>query len=121
MVVLGEEEFHLEVLSDPAAGRLVVHVLDGHLEGYIRLPEPALEVVVRLADGERRLALDAVRRGTNAAAPETTAVFAGEADWLQGLTRFQAEFPLLQIRGREYRHVRFDHPGGNVAPVGTHH
>ncbi|MBM3883174.1 MAG: hypothetical protein FJ387_26245 [Verrucomicrobia bacterium] len=39
VVVLGNEEFHLEVLAHPTEGRLQVYFLDGHMDNFIRLPD----------------------------------------------------------------------------------
>ncbi len=119
VVVLGNEEFHLEVLAHPAEGRLQVYVLDGHMDNFIRLPDASFDCVLRAADEEHRLTLAAVRRRATGEEVGNTALFEGQADWLKGRTNFQMELPVLTIRGREYRAVKFPFPEGN-APGHAH-
>ncbi len=114
MVVLGDEEFHLEVLAHPDEGRLQVYVLDGHLDNFIRLPDASFDLVLRAAGEERRLTLTAARRRATGEEVGDTALFEGQTDWLKGRTDFEAELPVLKIRGREYRGVRFPFPEGNA-------
>lgn len=119
MVVLGDEEFHLEVLAHPDEGRLQVYVLDGHMDNFIRLPDASFDLVLRAAGQEHRLTLTAARRRATGEEVGDTALFEGQADWLRGRTNFEAELPMLKIRGREYRDVRFPFPEGN-APEHAH-
>jgi hypothetical protein len=60
VVVLGDEAYHLELVHDHAAGRLTLYVLDGHMEHFIRLPVPSLQVTCTLDGNERPLTLAAV-------------------------------------------------------------
>lgn len=112
-VVLGAEAYHVEFVLDADAGRLRAYVLDGHMEQFIRLPAPALEVILNLPDGSQPLTLAAV---ANAATGETvgdTSHFAGQTDALRGRTNFQAVLRSLTIRGQTFEKVAFDYPRGN--------
>ncbi len=115
VVVLGDEEYHLEVLADAEEGWLRVYVLDGHMDTFIRLPVPHVDLVIRTDGQEQPLRLTAVRRPGEETGPSETALFEARADWLKGLDRFEAELVRLPIRGREYRHVRFAYPEGHAS------
>jgi hypothetical protein len=119
VVVLGDEEYHLEVLAQPAEGRLQIYVLDGHMDNFIRLPLPSFDLVLRATNQEHRLTLNAARRRATGEEVGDTALFEGQTDWLRGRTNFQAVLPQLTIRGREYRDVQFPFPEGN-APAHAH-
>ncbi|MBM3877718.1 MAG: hypothetical protein FJ386_13555 [Verrucomicrobia bacterium] len=43
-VVLGEEEYHLEFVRDAAAGKLQCYLMDGHMDKFVRIAAPAIEV-----------------------------------------------------------------------------
>jgi hypothetical protein len=112
-VELGQEEFHVELVRDARAGRLTAYVMDGELEKFVRLAEPSLALVVKGPGGPTNLVLRAI---ANAATGETvgdTAQFDGEADWIKDRAVFDAEFPLLKIRGHAYSNVGFNFPKGN--------
>lgn len=112
-VVLGAEAYHVEFVLDADTGRLRAYVLDGHMEQFIRLPAPALEVVLKRPDGPQPLTLAAV---ANAATGETvgdTSHFAGQTGALRGQTNFQAVLRSITIRGQTFENVAFDYPRGN--------
>lgn len=121
VVVLGNEEYHLELVHHADEGRLQVFILDGHMDNFVRLKIPSFDLVVREGGNQRNLTLEAVTIKATGEKVGDTALFEARADWLKGLTHFEAELPQLSIRGREYRAVTFPFPQGNAPPDDSTH
>ena len=114
-VVLGNEEYHLELVSDPAAGKLTAFVMDGELENFIRLAVPSFTVVVPEPAPERLLVFQAVANGASGETVGDTSQFEAQAQWLRTTTNFNAVLPLLAVRNKSYTNVAFNFPRGNDA------
>jgi hypothetical protein len=114
-VVLGQAEYHLEVVVDRAAGRLQAYVLDGEMEDFVRSSSPALELMVSLPGGPRPLILAAVANPVTGETVGDTSLFEGHADWLRTTPNFEAELAAITIRGTPFTKVRFNYPKGNGA------
>ena len=112
-VELGHEEFHLELVLDPAAGRLTGYVLDGELEKFIRITASSVRVVARVKEGDQSLDLLAVANPATGEKVGDTAQFEVTADWLKTTPRFDARLTEVTIRGKTYRDVPFNFPKGN--------
>lgn len=112
-VVLGAEAYHVEFVLDADTGRLRAYVLDGHMEQFIRLPAPALEVILNLPDGSQPLTLAAVASAATGETVGDTSHFAGQTDALRGRTNFPAVLSSITIRGQTFENVAFDYPRGN--------
>jgi type IV pilus biogenesis protein CpaD/CtpE len=112
-VVLGQEEYQLELVVDRAAGRLQAYVLDGEMEDFVRSSSPALELTVALPGGPRPLVLAAVANPVTGETIGDTALFEGHADWLRTTPDFEAELAKITIRGTPFTKVRFNFPQGN--------
>src|SRR5690606_9942824 len=46
-VELGEHQYHLDFLADPGAGKLQVWIMDAHVENFVRVPLPSIDVSIR--------------------------------------------------------------------------
>jgi hypothetical protein len=115
VVVLGDEQFHLEFVRDPAAGKLTAYVLDAHLEDFIRIPAAGFEIAATAAGRPETLTLTPV---ANLATGETvgdSAEFATQADWLKTTSEFDAVLSSITIRGATFTGVKFNFPQGNEA------
>lgn len=112
-VVLGREAFHVEFVLDSDAGRLGAYVLDGHMEEFVRIPAPSLEVVLKLPEAETSLALAAVANAATGEAVGDTSHFAGQSDLLKGRTNFQAVLRTITIRERTFNDTAFEYPRGS--------
>ena len=115
-VVLGDENYHLELVHNPAAGVLTAYVLDGHMENFIRTNVTSFEAVARVAGEARTLTFRAV---ANAATGETvgdTSQFEAQADWLKTATRFDGTLKNLTVRGTAFNDVAFRFPERNERP-----
>src|ERR1039457_5448401 len=62
-VELGEEEYHVELVRDAAAGKLQAFVLDGELENFVRVPAAALEITAQVSGREEQLILQPIANG----------------------------------------------------------
>lgn len=113
VVELGEEAAHLELVLDPAAGRLRAYVLDGELENFIRVKDAALALAVRDATGERAIILAAVADPATGETVGDTSLFEASAEWLKTTPRFDAVVREVTVRGATYRDVAFKFPEGN--------
>ena len=106
LVEVGEHAYNLELLRDPAAGKLTAWVLDGHAENFVRLKAPDLAFIAMPGGQYTPLRLRAV---ANAATGETigdTSQFEIEADWLKTTESFSGIFT-VEIRGTVYKDVAF--------------
>ena len=94
-VVLGDEEFHLELVADVPEGRLTAFVMDGELENFVRVPATSFTVVVPAPPPERRLVFKAVGNPASGETVGDTAQFEAQADWLKTASNFDAVLPSL--------------------------
>ncbi len=111
-VSLGDGAFNLELVRDPATGTLQAYVLDGELEGYIRIGARALALELRQGGRRRTLKLLPVADPATGETVGDTALFQARADWLKGPAPFQGVIPALAIRGRRMPPVPFRFPEG---------
>lgn len=115
-IVLGEENHHLELVHNPAAGVLTAYVLDGHMENFVRINVPSFEAVARVAGGVRPLTFRAVASAATGETVGDTSQFEAQADWLKTVTRFDGTLKSLTVRGRAFNDVAFRFPEGNERP-----
>ena len=112
-VELGHEEFHVELVLDPAAGRLTAYVMDGELEQFIRIAAASFEVQVQVGGAEQSLVFNAVANGATGEKAGDTSQFEATAGWLKTTTNFDATLRELTVRTQTYRAVKFNFPKGN--------
>ena len=112
-VALGDEAYHLELVRDADAGKLIAYVLDGEMEEFIRAKAATFEVIATVAGAKQTLTFHAV---ANAATGETvgnTSQFEASADWLKTTAAFDATLTSLEIKGTAFAAVAFNFPKGN--------
>jgi hypothetical protein len=112
-VVLGNEEYHLELVLDAPAATMQAYVLDGEMEEFVRVAAPSFEVAVKQGGDDIALIFNAV---TNRATGETvgdTSQFAAHADWLKSTKTFDGVLKVLAVKDTVYKHVPFNFPKGN--------
>ena len=105
LVELGEHAYNLELVRDPAAGKLTAYVLDGHAENFIRITAPAFELVAFTGGEKRPLTLRAVANSATGETVGDTSQFEAQADWLKNTGEFPGEIPALEIRGNKFQKV----------------
>ncbi len=111
VVVLGNEAYHVELVHDREAGRLALYVLDGHMESFIRLPAPSLQMTGTINGNEHPLTLAAVAQAATGETVGNTSQFAGEAEWLKTADRFTGILDAIEIRGTVFADQAFAIPG----------
>jgi hypothetical protein len=112
-IALGDELYHLELVSDAATGRLTAYVLDGEMEKFIRLAVPSFEIIATVAGEQRALRFAAVANPATGETVGDTSQFEAQADWLKTTPTFAATIPALEIRGTVFTAVAFNFPAGN--------
>jgi hypothetical protein len=114
-VVLGSDEYHLEFVLDAPSGRMEAYVMDGEFENFVRIEAASFEITAKSGDGDRKLVFRAVADNATGEKVGDTAQFEVQADWLRGVTNFEAVLKDLSIRGSNYRQITFNFPKGNDA------
>ena len=109
-VELGEHEFHLDFVAEPATGTLKAWVMDAHAENFVRVTNAAWGIRIRTSVGDKDLELLAQANAATGEKPGDSSQFEGRADWLKGVERFSAVVPAIELRGRRFEAVRFDYP-----------
>ncbi len=112
-VVLGHEEYHLELVADPAAGVLRAYVLDGEMENFIRVAAESFEVKTKSSDGGRLLLFKAVASHATGETVGDTSMFEAQAGWIATNASFDAVLQDLSVRGGRYQNIPFNFPKGN--------
>ena len=112
-VVLGKEEYHVELVLDAAAGRLQAYIMDGELENFVRLPAQSCVVAARLAGKEEVLTFQAIANNATGEKVGDTSLFEAQADWLKTNAVFDAVLRQLTVRGTTYENITFNFPKGN--------
>src|SRR5688500_6325042 len=105
LVEVGQHAYNLELVRDPAAGKLTAYVLDGHAENFIRITAPAIELVAFTGGEKRPVSLRAVANPTTGETVGDTSQFEAQADWLKNTAEFPGEIPALEIRGTKFQRI----------------
>ena len=112
-IVLGDEQFHVELVRDPASGTLRAYILDGEMEDFVRISAKAFDILV---DRDGRKETLAFRPVADLATGETvgdTSLFEARADWIKGTDHFKGVIVNLPIQDQVFRAVAFAFPEGN--------
>lgn len=112
-VVLGNEDYHLELVLDAPTGRLQAYVLDAEMENFIRTAAPSISITASVNGTERELVLAAVANPETGETVGDTSLFEARADWLKGASAFDGELRSITIRGAAFTGVKFNFPKGN--------
>lgn len=112
-VVLGNEAYHLELVLDPAAGKLQAFILDGEMENFIRSAAPSFEVLANVAGKSEPLLFVAIADSATGEKIGDTALFEATAPWLKTVRTFDGILTKLEIRGTVFAGVAFNFPKGN--------
>jgi hypothetical protein len=112
-VVLGNEDYHVELVLDPSAGRLQAYILDGEMENFIRSSAPSITLEATVAGTAHGIALAAVPNPETGETVGDTSLFEAQADWLKGAAQFDGVLKAVTVRGSTYNGVKFNFPRGN--------
>lgn len=112
-IVLGNEAFHLELVRTADAGLLTCYVLDGHMESFIRIPAPRLDIETTVSNVTRTLELLPVANAATGEKSGDTSQFEARAEWLKSATNFTGKVIGVTIKGTTFTNVSFRFPEGN--------
>lgn len=112
-IVLGNEAFHLELVRTADAGLLTCYVLDGHMESFIRIPAPRLDIETTVSNVTRTLELLPVANAATGEKSGDTSQFEARAEWLKSATNFTGKVIGVTIKGATFTNVSFRFPEGN--------
>lgn len=109
LIPLGDHLATLELVLDPAAGRLSAYVLDCGASEAIRCRQPSIRVRIDAADGVTTpLDLAAVANALTGETVGDTSQFAAEHAVLRGAARIQGQLEQIDIRGQQIVNLRFE-------------
>jgi hypothetical protein len=106
LVELGDHAFNVELLRDPATGKLTAWILDAHAENFVRIASPAIEVVAMPGGKFTPLSLAAVANPATGETVGSTSQFEVQADWLKTSGPFSG-IVTVEIRGTKFEKVAF--------------
>ncbi len=112
-VGLGDDQFHLELVRDPAAGTLSGYVLDDEMEEFVRIAAPSLVLDVRVGGKTQRLVLSPVADSATGETVGNTSLYQGQSDWLKTEGTFDATLEPVAIHGTAFGPTPFNFPSGN--------
>jgi hypothetical protein len=112
-VVLGDGDYHVELVRDAATGTLSAYLLDDDMEDFVRSPSPSFQLVATVAGTPQTLVLSAVANPATGETVGDTSLFQAQADWLKTTGNFNATLHGLMVRGKTLADVSFDFPAGN--------
>ena len=112
-VELGEEANHVEIVVDAPSGKLQAYVLDGEMENFVRIAQPSLQIVAKVAGREETLMLHAVASNATGEKIGDTSLFETQADWLKNTPQFDAVLKEITVGGTTYTNVDFNFPRGS--------
>lgn len=112
-VVLGHEEYHVELVLDRTTGNLQAYVLDGEMENFIRVPDQSIEIDADISGRQEKLKLQPVPNSATGETVGDTSMFQTQADWLKTTPTFDADLKNIVVRDSTYSNVKFNFPKGN--------
>jgi hypothetical protein len=113
LVEFGEEFAHLELVLDPATGKLTAYGLDGEAEKAVRLKQ--LEIVIGITGIKdlQTITLKAQGSELSGEKPGDTSEFSVTAEQLKNVKTFDGIVVAITIRGKDFKDVKFNFPKGN--------
>lgn len=112
-VVVAEDRYHLELILDASAGKMQAFILDGHLEGYVQVPETNLVLVAKLSSGTEQLSFRRAPEPASGNVPAKSALFESQADWLKTAKTFEGSIPTITLNGATFTNITFSFPKGS--------
>jgi hypothetical protein len=112
-VVVADDRFHLEFVHDATAGKLQAYVLDGHLEGYVQVPETSFAMIAKAGGKEEQLTFQRATEPASGKVPEKSSLFEAQAEWLKLTKQFEGSIPTITLNGAIFTNISFSFPKGS--------
>ena len=124
LVEFGEEFAHLELVFDPASGKLTAYALDGEAEKAVRIKQATIEIKIGSVTwgsgapttkdaGLSSITLKAQANPLSGEKEGDTSEFSVTSDKLKNVKEFDGVVTVLTIKGKEFKDVKFNFPKGN--------
>jgi hypothetical protein len=113
-VQLGDEVYHLELVTDTTEGEMLAYLYDGQFHDPVMVAETNFVLQARWNGTTESLYF--IRRpdpATGLLRP-TSALFGARADWLKTNPPFEGTLPLITLGGRSFTNVVFPYPRGTI-------
>jgi len=116
LVVVGDEEAHVEFVLDPETGKLTAYVLDAHAEDPVPVAHPELKLAVTLEKEGVDLpeAKEVVLLAVNPADGKA-AEFAAVIEELKNAKEFDVALEVIQVGDKSHKGITFRFPEGKDA------
>jgi hypothetical protein len=111
-VVIGGDKFHLELVPDSTAGTMQAYVLDGHLTGYVEVPETSFVLVAKVGEQSEQLNFQRAPAAGSTNLPEKSSLFAAQAEWLKTAKEFTGNISTITLNGKTFTNISFTFPKG---------
>lgn len=112
-VNIADDKFHLELVLDATAGKMQAYVLDGHLEGYVQVPETGFALVAKVGGKDEQLAFQRATDPTSGNVPEKSSLFEAQAEWLKSAKEFEGNISTITLNGATFTNITFSFPKGS--------
>lgn len=110
LVELGDHAYNLEFVVLPDAGRLLVYLLSGHADAFVRSSMTSIELAITDGGETRTLVLQPMANVITGETVGNTALYAGEADWLKRGAPFSGVVRSISVGGRRFESIPFAVP-----------
>lgn len=115
LVVFGEEFAHMEMVVDETSGKLTAYFLDGQASKGVRLKTESLTLLLSTGENRETITLKGVGNDLTGETINESSQFEGQSDFLKANHKFEVHISVLNIKGVEFKEVKFDFPEGNEA------
>jgi hypothetical protein len=112
-VIVADDKFHLELVHDATVGKMQAYVLDGHLEGYVQVPETSFALVAKAGGKEEQLIFQRATEPASGKVPEKSSLFEAQAEWLKATKEFEGSIPAITLNGATFTNISFSFPKGS--------
>lgn len=112
-VVIGDDEYHIEFVLDPATGTLSAYLFDEEMEEFVRSDMASFELTATVGGTARTLVFKPVANPATGETVGDTALFTAQADWLKTTKEFNAVIQSVTLDGTRFTGIDFNFPRGN--------
>jgi len=107
------DDYQIEWVLDPSAGKLQAYVLDGEMENFVRIAPRSFDLAVKLPDKKEILHFVAIANSATGEKVGSTSLFEAQADWLKTNKTFDAVLGEINVEGAGFTNVAFNFPKGS--------
>lgn len=111
LVELGDHAYNLEFVVQPDAGRLLMYVLSGHADQFVRSAMASVELWIMDGEQSRTLVLKPMANPITGETVGNTSLYSAEADWLKRGAPFSGVIQSVSVGGARFEGIRFAVPG----------